>query len=295
MKSIVKSLFLLLCVAAAAYAEVTFDAFDIPKHQRASIRHIESGGIGYNQGYTTVETFLASDPAQGSLIPFVDARGHVFNHGKLAANAGIGVRGILENRVYGINAYYDYRNTTKLHFNQIGLGLETLGTLWDFRMNGYLPVGKKVSAPYNTTTSSSSGHTVFSRKYRFAMKGADAEIGFHFGKCSSWNFYAAAGPYYYTGSISHNAWGGKIRASSSYKSYVSLEISDSYDSQFHNRFQGQIAFNFPFGPNPKYRKSDNSNKLNELLSCRVVQPVGRNEIIVVKHKRRSSIVENPGS
>ena len=280
MKSTIKSVFLFVCSTAAAFAEVTLDSFDIPKHQRASIRHIESGGIGYNQGYTTAETFLASDPDQGSLIPFLDARGHVFNNGKLAANAGIGVRGITENRVYGINAYYDYRNTTKLHYNQIGLGLETLGTLWDFRINGYLPVGKKLLISLEHATASS-------RKYRFAMKGADAEIGFHFGKCSSWNFYAGAGPYYYIGPIAHNAWGGKVRASSSYKSYVSLEISDSYDSQFHNRFQGQISFNFPFGPNPKYRKAENSNKLNEALSCRIVQPVGRNEIIVVKHKRRS--------
>ena len=34
-----------------------------PKHMRASTRHIEAGGIGYNKGYTTIEAFLAADPS----------------------------------------------------------------------------------------------------------------------------------------------------------------------------------------------------------------------------------------
>lgn len=32
------------------------------KHYRASVRHIEGGGIGYDKGYTTLELFAAPDP-----------------------------------------------------------------------------------------------------------------------------------------------------------------------------------------------------------------------------------------
>ena len=158
---------------------------DGKRHYRVSARHIEAGGIGYSQGYTTLEGFFAPDPQQWLLMPFLDLRGHVFNNGKMAANAGLGFRGISGCRTYGLNAYYDYRNTKRLHYNQVGVGLETLGTLWDFRINGYLPVGRKMTSPYNVQFGSFSGHyLLLSQKRQFAMKGADAEIGFHFGKIS---------------------------------------------------------------------------------------------------------------
>ena len=119
------------------------------QHYRTTIRHIESGGIGYKDGYTTFEAFLAPDPSQWTITPFLDARGHVFNNGKWATNVGAGVRTLLGNRAYGINAYYDYRNAGRFNSNQIGVGLETLGKLFDFRINGYLPVGAKISDPYD--------------------------------------------------------------------------------------------------------------------------------------------------
>lgn len=259
------------------------------KHYRASVRHIEGGGIGYNQGYTTLETFLAPDPNQWPVMPFLDVRGHVFDSGRWAANAGTGIRGIWGCRTYGLNAFYDYRNTKKLNYNQIGLGLETLGTLWDFRMNGYLPVGTKVSSAYDTKFDRfSEHHMILSRKYQFAMKGADAELGFHFGKSRLFDFYAAAGPYYYVGKMGGNAWGGKARISGKFKEYVTLEISDSYDTKFHNNFQGQLTLSMPLGKRSTVKKKGclNSCELAGTLTSRMVQPVGREEIIVVgKHKK----------
>jgi hypothetical protein len=65
---------------------------DRPYH--ASFRHIEGGGIGYNHGYTTFEAFLAPGPESFRVMPFVDLRGHVFNDGKMAANAGLQMRGL---------------------------------------------------------------------------------------------------------------------------------------------------------------------------------------------------------
>jgi hypothetical protein len=95
------------------------------QHYRVVLRHIESGGIGYSKGYTTLEAFLASDPSQWKATPFLDVRGHVFDNGKWAANAGVGLRALWGNRAYGINTYYDYRNTGRFHSNQIGAGLKT--------------------------------------------------------------------------------------------------------------------------------------------------------------------------
>lgn len=271
---------------------------DSQKHYRVSVRHIEGGGIGYSQGYTTLEGFFAPDPERLFLMPFLDIRGHVFNNGKMAANAGIGCRGIWGCRTYGINAYYDYRNTKKLHYNQVGIGLETLGKLWDFRINGYLPIGRKITSPYNVQFNSFSGNSLLlSQKRQYAMKGTDAEVGFHFGKSRNFDFYAAAGPYYYIGKIGPNTWGGKVRLAGKFKEFITLEISDAYDRMFHNNFQGQLTFTLPFGGRSRVKKTAgcNSCRMADAIVSRMVQPVGREEIIVVGKRKQNTPAIDPAT
>lgn len=134
----------LVCLSATAFAW-NAPSFSFDPYSRTSIRHIEGGGIKYKQGYTTFDGFYAPNPEQFTLLPFLDLRGHIFDNGQLAANAGIGFRGEVGGRTYGLNAYYDCRNTQKENYNQVGLGLEALGDFWDFRINGYLPVGVQMS------------------------------------------------------------------------------------------------------------------------------------------------------
>ncbi len=263
---------------------------------RASIRHIESGGIGYDNGYTTLEAFFSSDPHQWTVTPFLDVRGHIFDNGKWATNAGIGLRTLWANRAYGINSYYDYRNTGRFNANQIGLGLETLGELFDFRINGYLPVGRKTSNPYDIAFKGFSGnHMLISQKIHSAMKGADAEFGFHFGKSASFDFYAAIGPYYFIGKATPTTWGGKARVSGTFKDLLTIEISDSYDRTFHNKFQGQISFNFAFGPKSKVKKQDRSCEIASTLNSHLLQPVSRQEIIVIDKARKNTLALDPAT
>ena len=181
-----------------------------------------------------------------------------------------------------------------MNYNQLGLGLETLGELLDFRINGYLPLENNVSQPWNTTFNTFLGNSMLiSQKYQFALKGADAELGFHFGKWSAFDFYAALGPYYYTGYLDPNVWGGKARIAAKYKDILTFEISDSYDGTFHNKFQGQISLNLPFGPKSKVKKNKNPCKLSNVLTSRMVQPVGRQEIIVADTKNKISTAIDP--
>ena len=269
---------------------------DGKRHYRTTIRHIESGGIGYKDGYTTLEAFLASDPNQWTVTPFLDARGHIFNNGKWAVNAGAGLRALWKNRAYGVNAYYDYRNTNHFHSNQVGVGLETLGELFDFRINGYLPVGAKTSEPYATTFKAFSDHyLLLSQKYQSAMKGADAEFGFHFGKSQSFDFYAAAGPYFFIGKRDPATWGGKARIGGIFKDILTLEISDSYDRTFHNKFQGQVSLTYSFGPKSTVKKQGRSCEVANTLNDRMLQPVGRQEIIVFHKKRKTSVAIDPAT
>lgn len=277
---------LFFCFFASARADANTCA---PKHYRSTIRHIESGGIGYDNGYTTFEAFLASDPGKGVLTPFIDGRGHIFNNGQWAANVGIGLRSVLENRVYGINTYYDYRNTNRSGFNQIGIGLESLGAAVDFRMNGYLPVGIKTLGPYDTIFGSFAGNfLLLTQSFQSAMKGVDAELGFHLGRYKLFDLYAAAGPYCFVGKNTATAWGGKARLVGTFNDILSLEISNSYDRVFHNKFQGQISLNYFFGP-----RTENRGCGCSILNNRMLQPVARQEIIVVDDARINTIAIDP--
>jgi hypothetical protein len=289
--------FLAMALPLGSFADVRKEEPGCPdgkQHYRTAIRHIESGGIGYENGYTTLEAFFASDPSHWVVTPFLDGRAHIFDNGKWAANVGIGVRALWGNRAYGINSYYDYRNAGRFHANQIGLGLETLGQLFDFRINGYLPVGTKTSSPYDIAFGFFSGHYMFlSQKVQSAMKGADAEFGFHFGKSKSCDFYTAVGPYYFIGEAAPATWGGKARIAGTFKDLLTLEISDSYDRTFHNNLQGQIALSFSFGPKSKVKERGRTCKIANILNDRMLQPVNRQEIIVVDNAPQNTLAINP--
>src|SRR5579872_4722137 len=79
---------------------------EIPSPMHVTVRHIEKEGIGYKEGYTTLEGFSALN--YDEWIPFVDLRGHVFNNGKFDTNVGLGTRYLMGCRSYGINAFYDW-------------------------------------------------------------------------------------------------------------------------------------------------------------------------------------------
>lgn len=278
----------LICFACLAHADVPKEQIKtetepkplerIARPMRTSFRHIEGKGVGYNKGYTTLEIFLAPNPDRFALIPFLDLRGHVFDDGKFAANAGIGMRGLASCRVYGASFYYDYRQTKRYHYNQVSCGFESLGRGWDFRGNGYLPVGKKQNYKYMRQAATSKS------KFEYAMTGFDAEAAFHILKNRDFDLYAAAGPYYYRYQGKQAA-GGRVRIVAQIYEYLTLEAINTYDSRFHEIVQGVVGVNIPFGPRQTPSKNKKLSRCEDayLLSQRLVQDVQRQEIVVAGH------------
>jgi hypothetical protein len=248
---------------------------------RASLSHIEGKGIGYRHGYTSLDLFFSRK--YNNSLPFIDLRGHLFDDGKCAANAGLGFRYIYPSVIFGGNFFYDMRNTNHAHFNQIGAGFETIGEHFDFRVNGYLPLGR-TSRWYGHSFGGFSGHhLLIRRKNQFAMPGIDAEAGYLSDAKKGFTFYGGIGPYYY-GAKGENAWGGKARIDISYKNYITLEGSASYDTVFKDIYQGQITFSLPFGPG-----SDTCS------NQRSTQKVHRNEIIVTDHRDKNFVAIDPAT
>lgn len=274
---------LLLCSALSSYLLASEYETCGPRPYQVKIRHIEPDGIGFTKGYSSLDLSLSCPSCDDHLVSFLDLRGHVFNDGKFAVNTGLALRWLPECscRVWGINLFYDYRQTHKRPYNQISMGLEALGERWDFRVDGYLPVGAKRSRAFDFSFDFFPDNSfLLTGKRELAMKGIDAEAGYHFTEIDAFDLYAAIGPYFYApGKFGDNTVGGRLRLLSTICTYLTLEAALSYDHIFKWIGQGALSLNFPFGP----RKRVCCDSL--LLEERLYQPIWHNEIIVIDRHR----------
>lgn len=272
----------------------------------ATARHLEGSGVGYSRGYTSLDVFLSPKRCNRSWVPFLDLRGHVFNNGRYAANAGLGVRYVGSSIAWGVNSYYDYRNTNRFHYNQVGAGLEAIGSFWSVSVNGYLPVGKKQSPfsdPILSGTAAGpsfgffegnnffitlSGSQGLSAKRQFAFKGIDAIAAFRLLKKNYFSLDFGIGPYYFHGKYRKFAAGGKASLTARFSEYGMASVSTTYDNLFHQRVQGEVGISIPFGPR-SFSKSCATAPPCEIPSffdSQLARGADRSEIIVVDDHRK---------
>jgi len=268
-----------------------------PKPEMIGASHTEGKGLGYTRGYTSLDLFLSQPFCQVGLIPFLDLRGHMFNDAEYAANAGIGLRWVHRCRIFGVNWFYDYFETPRRPYNQVGMGLELLSESWGVFVNGYLPVGHKQTDLYEFTYIDFLPFLMKGTE-QFAMKGLDAEFGYRF--CNIWcfDFYTGIGPYYYWGksTATENAFGpahkqvvgGRFSASASFMDYVSVEGDVTYDNRFKWGGQATIAITIPF--DFTFNTGDCAGTC--CLQQRLYKPVRRNEIMVIDRIHRYSTNPN---
>lgn len=245
---------------------------------KLQIRHRESGGIGYNQGYSTVDYTISHI---GELSQFLfNARGHLFNDARFASNLGMGARRSLYKGKYllGGNFYYDFRESKHLLTSQVGGGLEFLSQCVDVRLNGYFPVGEDTRYKHDHFLKFEGNKIVERQKLIGALPTIDLEVG---GPIKSW-VYLGGGPYYLfskevRGHQLGNAAGAKVHCDIDVHRYVSLGGSISYDPIFHTKVQGYLALNIPLG---KKKEKISERRLYDT-------PIYRNEIIPLHHKTRT--------
>lgn len=105
------------------------------------VRYGNDGSDVQGRGLGQLETFVPLGQTPGKSVTFGEAKLNLDEH--LGGNLRLGYRQHLPgaNRIWGGYLGYDYRSTGSANFGQLGLGFETLGDVWDLRLNGYLPVG----------------------------------------------------------------------------------------------------------------------------------------------------------
>ena len=228
-----------------------------------TLSHTEGKGIGYKQGYTTLEFFLMpSFWESNGLYPFIDLRAHGLDNQRIAANAGIGLRcWLTDDWLTGINVYYDYRqgqhhgyDKLGYGFQQVGFGLEALGPYVDVRFNLYQPVGKKVSNFTQIYLDQTGIIPTIIGKSQWALRGFDAEIGGTIAcgriNCCDWEWgsYLAAGPYYLHQECSSGDWGGKGRLELYLGRYLFIKGAAGYDNHTRGTAQICVGIEIPLYP-----------------------------------------------
>lgn len=265
-----------------------------PNHFRFSTSHTENKGIGYNQGYTSLDMFFNWAPIY-NMYPFFDLRGHVSNDGHPSANIGAGIRYLPNNLnvVLGLNVFYDFRKARHVSFQQIGCGIEILGTQWKFNANGYLPIIQS-SFIRNREFDQFSGHQALLHINReIAMKGADANIGRSLIHRGFYTLDAYVGGYYFQGDQNLNTTGGYGRLRSNLSRFVTLELQGSYDTLFKRIVQGTVGLNFPVGKRVKTKTAKRTCYQKIALERNLTDPVSRFEMIVTHLNQQTTQAIDP--
>ena len=254
---------------------------------RAVFKHREHNGVGYDTGYTTAQLFIAPKWKRG-FLPFVDVRGHAFDDGKFAANAGIGARFMVSDWALGANFYYDYRSAKNFGPHQLGGGLEVLWKYMDIRINGYGPIADTEIIRIGKFSKFKGNSALFKRGFRGALPSLDWEVGapLPIGKrCGVWALYSSLGSYYLfekkvDGVSLGDAAGFKTRFKVSVLDRIHIEANLNYDKIFRTTIQGIVSLTLPIGP-----RNIKSVKQNALCLAKN-QLVERNEIIPIESRRK---------
>lgn len=248
-------------------------------HSTLTFRHRESQGVGYNQGYSTVDYYLTSQ--HDKLEFLLNLRGHLFNNAKAAGNGGLGFRYSLNedaSRV-GVNLYYDVRDTTHFVAQQVAGGLEWMSRTVDVRVNGYVPVGQLRNFSQHRFERFAGNQGFVRNKFSAALPCVDGEVGTPLAR----PFYFAAGGYYFFQEKKHamhvgGAWGWKARFDVDMGDYFTLGALVTHDKIFKTRVQGYLGLNIPLGPWKSMKDSSRDFERRRII---------RNEIIPIQSKKRS--------
>lgn len=306
MKYWLNLIFLLFCSSFPAHAEVINYYYDTnPTYEkdnyfaqqcapqqcsplcyhplRFSVRGIAGEGMGHDTSRASADIFFAPSNDCEGWEPFVIVRGNYLSHHRWAASAGFGLRWSDDcfGRVWGANFFYDYREIHEGQFNQIGAGLESLGACFDFRINGYFPIGSKEHSSSFVVINESVGPPIKTcRKLELAKTGANAEVGMNLFRCGQLEFYGAMGAYYYRHKNFVNFWGGSARFLTRYTDYLSLEVRVTYDRDFHTKTQGIFTISIPFDC---FNYCAPCHSDAGIGRCLLWSPVVRNEVIIIDH------------
>ena len=196
---------------------------------------IESG-VGSTPSSPQLGGFFPLAQVPGKNLTYLNAVGRLDDFSDPGANVVVGHRFYngAGDRIHGGYIAYDLGNTGDSTFNQVGIGAETLGEVWDGRVNAYIPLEDRQEVESDNPAEIA---------YENPLTTVEAEVG---AKLYSFNnggeVRAYAGPYYYTetGTI-----GGRVGLSVEPIDGVTVGASVQSDDVFDT--QVGFSLNYQFG------------------------------------------------
>jgi len=263
-------------------------------------------GTGY-ESFTRFEGFIPLLQISGSTLTFLEGRLLLDTDARLGGNILLGHRFYSPNdkRIYGGYLSYDNRNTGNSVFNQVGAGFESLGDRWDFRVNGYAPLGdsrQMVNERVLDTGLQLTGNPFFQdhflvaqgqrqfqqiRHFEAAMAGFDVEAGARLAKLGSQgDLRGYGGLYYYNASGSNDALGWRLRLEARPTDALNLGLSVQNDAIFGTNVVLSVGATFP-GTRPR------GVSKQESVLARMGESVVRTASIVVDSQTESKSFSEP--
>ena len=230
---------------------------------RLGVGHTTSGA-GFD-GTTQFRGFIPLDQEEGRSLTFFEPQFLLDNDGQVGGNLLFGHRQYSRrsDRIFGGYISLDNREPEEDDFYQIGLGLETLGRIFDGRINGYIPLGDTSNViDEETFISGATGVSNFEgnqlilsstvterlrRVEEFALAGFDAEVG---AKIADWNdgdgdLRGFAGFYFYDTARVDSTLGYRLGLEVRPVQNLQLGVSVQGDELFGTNVVGTFGLTFP--------------------------------------------------
>lgn len=271
-KLLLTTLLFAISILCKAQGKDYFNGFE---NTRISFEYNFGNFISIDKDYAEIDLFMPF--TLHNWITILDVHTYYFKNNKWGASGGVGIRKYIGDKsLIGTNLFYDYLEgwKTRDNFHRIGIGLEWLKGCWDFRVNGYFPIDKKIHSSNFISFELGDTYSATSEKLEFAYTGFDAEIGISIYERRNFNLYVAAGPYYFYRTHFEHFFGGYGRLKLDWKSIISLEGRISYDHVYKTNIQGIIRISIPF--DFLYFRSKSQCECNWSST----QPIYRNGVIL---------------
>ena len=262
-------------------------------------------GAGWD-GVTQFEGFIPLRQTPGHNITFFEPRFLLGNDGNVGGSLLLGHRGYnsQRDRILGGYVAFDRRETDESSFSQIGLGLESLGEVWDFRINGYIPLGdnrhlideNRFDTGYNISTQfernllllSSRREQQVTRIYETGLFGLDAEAGAKIAEWDDGDLRAFGGLYFYDAEGTDSTLGWRLRLQARPTRNLTLGLSLQDDDLFGTNLVASMGLTFP-----RIRPRGPITNTEDVVA-RLGEPIFRNPNIAVDTQRdtQTTVEEN---
>ncbi|WP_072619718.1 hypothetical protein [Spirulina major] len=212
-------------------------------------------GVGYNSAGNGYSSFSELDVFYPLWQSAGQSLGYVYGQLRRDANHHwggtmvLGYRLASPRRVWGAYLGLDQQSTGANTFQQLGVGLESLGD-WDVRLNGYLPLGKTRQVALDTGLRLKEryfrGHDLNlvleqQQIYEAAARGLDFEVGTRLFDWGAGEVRGYGGLYYYKPTGGEGALGYRMRVTANPVDFLNVGLTMQQDGLFGSRLSFQVG------------------------------------------------------